>query len=808
MIKIESYSKKKKNNNQGGGVGNNTVVNSSTTLSPHYIFGQIFDGTQDIKGDIKDVKNITASESVTCGNIAANTGNIGELTANTITSHSANIQEVTTDSIISKNVTTDIINSKKGVFNNITSDFVIGTEGEFKSLATSVLTGNDATFNNINVSGTAHFFQLMIDQIKSSRGQTIVTAANAKIFKIEKVNEDYKCFFHASDSVSKVGNMFAVNDLVVMQTFNAANDSEFNVNNRYYWRKVINVSNTPIEEDGKYYHWITLSNSDCDVNSNAIPQAEDEICQLGNTTDTSRQSAIIISAYNSQFLDSELLAPSISQYEGINRYELKPFRLNVLSKKLNSFIGNFKVQGGKSLEEVLKEKNENEPPYIGGNGHWMIWDKVNKVYKDSGINATGEKGEDGDLIKLTISFTKNIYDLDRNLNIITNGYVKKYSKGNVTTPTDAAGYNVELSVNGTNIPNLNSKPNNLGLWKFKQIIKIDDKSYMPASITIKLLKGYSTIDTLVVPVTINHNALIEVTDSVKLMAQGNQNKINELTGKIETNTNSIASINVKNDQIESKVNQINTNITDNYVTNTNLQSIINQQANQITLAIINQVNGNLKKVGIDIDLNEINLIANRTNFVDENGKKFITVSKDENGIPHFIFLDANEKPKYDLGYTGLRELVSDYKAAYWTKMKLVNITGKSLISIYPKTTKGTDYFRYNAPRHHTTGALGSHAEDDGKVYDAEMFRNQIPDGYYTDENMNNIFNDMTPIDANEDTKVYGIAVSHFVNGRIDRENSGMVLIKVKNGNLVGYCNEEGKSIIVQGGLIQNYPFVK
>ena len=74
--------------------------------------------------------------------------------------------------------------------------------------------------------------------------------------------------------------------------------------------------------------------------------------------------------------------------------------------------------------------------------------------------------------------------------------------------------------------------------------------------------------------------------------------------------------------------------------------------------------------------------------------------------------------------------------------------------------------------------------------------------------MNNIFNDMTPIDANEDTKVYGIAVSHFVNGRIDRENSGMVLIKVKNGNLVGYCNEEGKSIIVQGGLIQNYPFVK
>lgn len=808
MIKIESYSKKKKGNNQGGGVGNNTVVNSSTTLAPHYIFGNIYDGTQDIKGDIKDVKNITASESVTCGNIAANTGNIGELTANTISSQSVSSQIVTTDSVNTKNVTTDIIDSKKGVYNNITSDFVIGTEGEYKSLTSNVLTAKDASVSNINVSGTAHFFQLMIDQVKSSRGQTIVTAANAKIYRVVNMLGNYVCYFHASDSVSKVGNMFAVNDLVVMQTFNAANDSEFNVNNRYYWRKVISVSQTPYEEDGKYYHWITLSATDCDINSNAIPQAEDEICQLGNTTDTSRQSAIIISAYNSQFLDSELLAPSISQYEGINRYELKPFRLNVLSKKLNSFIGNFKVQGGKSLEEVLKEKNENEPPYIGGNGHWMIWDKVNKVYKDSGINATGEKGEDGEYIKLTIDFAKNIYDLDDNLNIATNGYIKKYSKGNVTTPTDVTEYNVELSVNGTSLPKLNSKSNNFGFWKFKQIIKIDDKSNIPANVTIKLMKGYSTIDSLVVPITLNHNALIEVTDSVKILAQGNQQKINELTGKIETNTNSIASINVKNDQIESKVNQINVNISDNYVTNTNLQSIINQQANQITLAIINQVNGNLKKVGIDIDLNEINLIANRTNFVDEHGKKFITVSKDENGIPHFIFLDKDEKAKYDLGYTGLRDLVSDYKAAYWTKMKLVNITNKSISSIYPKTSKGTDYFRYNAPRHHVTGALGSHAEDDGKVYDAEMFRNQIEDGYYTDENMNKIYNDMTPIDANEDTKVYGIAVSHFVNGRIDHEHSGMVMIKVNNEQNAVYCNEQGKSIIVQGGLVQNYPFVK
>lgn len=812
MIKIESYSKKKKNNNQGGGVGNNTFVNSSSTLAPHSIWGNIFDGTEDINGDIKDVKNITASESVTCNNITANTGNIGNLTGNTISSQSVSSQTVTSDSVISKNVTTDDLTSKNANFKKITSDTVNGKEITSNSLTTNNIQASDATFNNINVSGTAHFYQLISDQIKSSKGQTIVTAANCKIYKVEKVNDDYKCYFLASDFHSRIGNMFSVNDLAVMQTFNAANNTDFNLNNRYYWRKIINVSNTPIEEAGKYYHWITLSNSDCDVNSNAVPLPDDEICQLGNTTDTTRQSAIIISAYNSQFLDNELVAPSISQYEGINRYELKPFRLNVLSKNLNSFVGNFKVQGGKSLEEVLKEKNENEPPYIGGNGHWMIWDKVNKVYKDSGISATGGKGEDGKSIKLNVFNSRNLYNLDKELSINCSGNISQFSDNQAITPTDIGEYYITASIPGTVFEVIKITPNNLGNWKLQKTYQLTDNANIPSTLNLKLYKNNSVVDSVVLPITPNSNALLEVTDSIKLMAQGNAQKINELSGKIESNTNSIASINVKNNQIESKVNETITNISDNYVTNTNLQSVINQRANEITLSILKQVNGNLKKVGIDIDLNEINLIANRTNFVDENGKKFITVSKDEDGIPHFIFLDNNEKPRYDLGYTGLKELLNEYKPAYWTKLKLVNITDKTLFAIYPKTLTGTDFFRYIAARHHVTGALGSHAEEDGKVFDAEQFRKVIPDGYYTDENLNGNYVDMTGAnmdnDLDRDTRIYGVAVTHFVNGRIDSENSGNVLFKVKNNKVVGYCDAKGKAVFVRNGQIQNYPFVK
>ena len=802
MIKIESYSKKKKGNNQGGESGNNTVVNSSSTLAPHSIFGNIFDGTQDINGDIKDVKNITTSESVSCNNITANTGNIGNLTGNTITSQSVSSQTVTSDSIISKNTTTDELSSKNANFKKITSD----------SFTTSVLQASDTTISNLNVTGTAHFFQLISDQIKSSKGQTIVTAANAKIYKVVNVFGNYMCFFHADDSHSRIGNMFSVNDLVVMQTFNSANNTDFNINNRYYWRKVVAVSNTPHEEDGKFYHWITLSATDCDINSNAIPQADDEICQLGNTTDTTRQSAIIISAYNSQFLDNELLAPSITQYEGINRYELKPFRLNVLSKNLNSFVGNFKVQGGKTLEEVLKEKNENEPPYIGGNGHWMIWDKVNKVYKDSGINASGSKGEDGKTIKLNVFNARNLYNFNNELSINASGNISQFIDNQVITPTDIGEYYISANIPGTVFDIVKITPNNLGNWNIKKNYQLPDNSNIPSTLNLKLYKNNSVVDSVVLPITPNSNALLEVTDSIKLLAQGNQQKINELTGKVETNTNSIASINVKNNQIESKVNETITNISDNYVTNTNLQSVITQRANEITLSIIKQVNGNLKRVGIDIDMNEINLIANKTNFVDENGKKFITVSKDENGIPHFIFLDNNEKPKYDLGYTGLKEILNEYKPAYWTKLKLVNITDKTLFAIYPKTLTGTDYFRYIAARHHVTGALGSHAEEDGQVFDAQQFTKKIPDGYYTDENLNGNYLDMSGSDMDNDldrdTRIYAIAVTHFVNGRIDSENSGNVLFKVKNNKVVGYCDAKGKTVFVRNGQLQNYPFVK
>lgn len=107
------------------------------------------------------------------------------------------------------------------------------------------------------------------------------------------------------------------------------------------------------------------------------------------------------------------------------------------------------------------------------------------------------------------------------------------------------------------------------------------------------------------------------------------------------------------------------------------ESLIKQQADQITLQVINQVGESLRKVGIDITKNEVNLIANHTNFVDESGKKYIQVSKDEEGVPHFIFnYKDGETPLYDLGYKGLKQLVSMTTAGKFGEAEyFINING-------------------------------------------------------------------------------------------------------------------------------------
>lgn len=229
----------------------------------------------------------------------------------------------------------------------------------------------DATFENLTVTKAAHFFQLIIDEIKSTQGQVIITAANAKFDKVVKRESDgdYLCYWKATDGEKRIYNQFAEDDLIVCQTFNLDDTTQTNQTNKFYWWRVWKVGEETI--DGELYNKIHLYGNDYDTNSNGVPAVGDEVVQLGNKSDSTRQAAIVISAYNNQFLDAAIQAPSIVQYNGINDYNLSTHRLNVISKGLNQFKGNFSTTAGDIQEQINNNKKKVFPiqkPFYAGNG--------------------------------------------------------------------------------------------------------------------------------------------------------------------------------------------------------------------------------------------------------------------------------------------------------------------------------------------------------------------------------------------------------------------------------------------------------
>jgi hypothetical protein len=140
---------------------------------------------------------------------------------------------------------------------------------------------------------------------------------------------------------------------VVCQTFNASEGLNYDASNKFYWRLVIDKGTE--ELDGIDYHYIILSDADKDTDSNGVPTEGDKVALLGNRTDTSRQNAIIISAYSSAFLDSGITAPFIVQYSGVNNYNLSTHRNSIISNGKNLFTGDFVLTSGEDVTGIISE---------------------------------------------------------------------------------------------------------------------------------------------------------------------------------------------------------------------------------------------------------------------------------------------------------------------------------------------------------------------------------------------------------------------------------------------------------------------
>lgn len=347
------------------------------------------------------------------------------------------------------------VNVDNGDVNVDNGDVIItGTDNKIKAPKGEIddLTAQKIYVDNL-VAKVAHFFELSIDEIKSVGGQIILTDANATVWKVvpymfdlnrqkqdSYTTEGYKkrptappgfeppvteesvrpyyedplypdmnqisrwrVYFRSTDGDKKIRQQFAINDQVVCQTFDVGTGTSYNVSNKFYWCAVTQVSDGTPEDvtrtvDGvtetEACHWIEISVGDAAEGSSA-PEIGDKIAQLGNRTNTSRQAAIILAAYNSEFLDSGISAPSIVQYNGINDYNLSTHRMNVISRGLNSFKGQFSIVANGTETDIntaidnaaAEQWNDNHPYINQTTGTWWV------NQQDTGISAQGAQGE-------------------------------------------------------------------------------------------------------------------------------------------------------------------------------------------------------------------------------------------------------------------------------------------------------------------------------------------------------------------------------------------------------------------------------
>lgn len=176
----------------------------------------------------------------------------------------------------------------------------------------------------------AEFVRLVIRELQSVGGEIVLSPAAMKVSNVvyfakgtvlpeydgSPLRYDvYRCYFSQKKGDEEIENQFVMGDLVRCQTFNVKEGVNENVKNRYYWRKVYKVGTD----------FIDVLAGDCDTGSD-IPQAGDELVQMGNVSDTARQSVVVLSAYGAD-------APSLKMYEGVDSYSLENRDVFVLSRQ-------------------------------------------------------------------------------------------------------------------------------------------------------------------------------------------------------------------------------------------------------------------------------------------------------------------------------------------------------------------------------------------------------------------------------------------------------------------------------------------
>ena len=145
------------------------------------------------------------------------------------------------------------------------------------------------------------------------------------------------------------------------------------------------------------------------------------------------------------------------------------------------------------------------------------------------------------------------------------------------------------------------------------------------------------------------------------------------------------------------------------------------------------------------------------------GRKGIEMTVDADGMPHLIFYDADGNPAYDLGHTGMRQLVDATVEERWLESRLMRDDGADAARVsHIGETDCQAFYTFRAAYNRKTGVKGSDAELDGVTFvEKSLSARRVPDGWYYPMN-----NGRLARVACLDAEIYGTREYRYAGGKL------------------------------------------
>ena len=208
----------------------------------------------------------------------ANTFDPNYVNINTLEAHNGNIDNLRVKSATIDNAQFKYIMSPNGIINKVQGDeldyaygnidelassninttkLTVKDEANIKNLINEYLKTNEIVTDKLTVNKSAHFFELVVDKLRSVQGTQMNTAANCVIDYVEAYDSDlnlvdmtadninfYRIYWRNTDDDGRtINNEWLQFDQAICSTFNVKEGTTQNASNKYYWRLVNGTDN-------------------------------------------------------------------------------------------------------------------------------------------------------------------------------------------------------------------------------------------------------------------------------------------------------------------------------------------------------------------------------------------------------------------------------------------------------------------------------------------------------------------------------------------------------------------------------------